>query len=193
MQASQIREAAQTEADQMLDQAQRQLDSAYQAGLDRGMQEAAARWASQALEIAANHKRVLERQSERLSQLVSAAVTRLVDEEDRSSLFRRSLRTISKLVKDVPLLTMYVHEAEREQAERAVASVLPQMSQGLSIEIIASNAVPTGTCRFESDEGVVDASLDTQITALRQAVHRAALDMLREENDATNALPADGP
>src|SRR6185436_15162682 len=138
------------------------------------------------------------RQSERLAAIVSMAVERVIEQEDRAGLFRRSLRTIVKLVKDTPMLTLRVTEADRDIAQGAVDAVKSQLSGALPIEVVTDAAMNEGGCRFESDGGVIDAGLDTQLAALRRAVARAAQQMAREsmqedaEADAT-ALEVDAP
>ena len=174
---------AQAQADELLVQAQAQFDGAWQQGFDQGTQDAAAHWASQQLQAAEVRRRTLVRQSERLSGIVSMAVERVIEQEDRSALYRRSLRTITKLVKDSALLTLRVPEADRENATRAVAELTAQLPQGTVIEVIADPQMPEGACRFESDSGVIDAGLDTQLAAIRRAVERAAREMAQAGDD----------
>jgi type III secretion protein L len=174
MEADAVLESARVEAASLVAEAQSSFEQAYKSGLDRGLHDAATQWAGQALDAAGATRRNLYRQSERLSNLVSMAVERVIDQEDRAALFRRSLRTIVKLVKSVPVLTMRVNEQDREHARRAVDTVLKQSRSTMSIEVLSDPALPPGGCRFESDDGVVDASLDTQLEALRRAVRRAA-------------------
>jgi hypothetical protein len=138
-------------------------------------------------------RRGLARQSERLSALVSMAVERIIENEDRAALFKRSLRTITRLIKDVPMLTLRVPEADRDSAQGAVDAVMSQLSAALPIEIVADAAIPEGGCRFESDRGVIDAGLDTQLAAIRRAVSRAAHQMARESEAAGDDEAADEP
>jgi type III secretion protein L len=172
---------AQTQADALIAQAQTQFDGAWQQGFDQGMQDAAAHWAAQQLQAAEARRRSLVRQSERLSGIVSMAVERVIEQEDRSALFRRSLRTITRLVKDAPMLTLRVPEADRDSAQRAVDEALAQAGTALSIEVVTDPQMPEGACRFESDGGVIDAGLDTQLAAIRRAVERAARQMAQED------------
>ena len=44
---------------------------------------------------------------------------------------------------------------------------------GMTVEVQVDAALPVGSCIFESDMGVVDASLSTQLDALRSAMARA--------------------
>ena len=172
--------AARAEAAALVAAAREQLDAAHRSGMSQGLEDAATHWAGQALAAADARRRHLFRQSERLAAIVSMAVERVIEQEDRAGLFRRSLRTIVKLVKDTPMLTLRVTEADRDIAQGAVDAVKAQLAGGLPIEVVTDAAMREGGCRFESDGGVIDAGLDTQLAALRRAVARAAQQMARE-------------
>jgi type III secretion protein L len=196
--AGELLDAARAEAAALVQDARDRLAQAHQCGMSQGLEDAAAHWAGQAMAAAESRRRHLLRQSERLAAIVSMAVERVIEQEDRAGLFRRSLRTIVKLVKDTPMLTLRVTEADRDIAQGAVDAVKAQLS-GLPIEVVTDAALNEGGCRFESDGGVIDAGLDTQLAALRRAVARAAQQMAREsmaqEDDVADAddAPVDWP
>ena len=173
-QAQQLLDAARQQADEMLAQAQAERDRAYEEGFESGRLGALARWAQQALTGAQASQRSLERQRERLGGIVSLAVERMVDGEDRQALYRRALRTVSKLVKDVPMLTLRVHSDDLDAAQKALSSVVEQHGVDVPIEVVGDEVVAEGCCRFESDQGVIDAGLLTQLNAIKRAVVRAA-------------------
>ena len=190
--------AAQAQAHALVAEADHRLAQARDSGLSQGLQDAAAQWAGQALAAADARRRQLLRQSERMATIVSMAVERVIDVEDRAGLYRRSLRTIVKLVRDTPLLTLRVTEADRVIAQGAVDAIKAQLND-LPIEVVADASMIDGGCRFESDGGVIDASLDTQLAALRRAVDRAVRQMAQDaaaeadDADAAPALPVDWP
>ena len=173
-------EAARRDAQALQEEARRRFEAARELGLQQGLEDAAAQWAGQELEAAATRRRQLERQSERLSNIVSLAVERVIEQEDRAGLYRRSLREVIKLVREAPMLTLRVATADHEDALRAVEEVLAQLPAPVPVEVVVDAALPDGGCRFESDAGVINASLDTQLAALRRAVARAAEQMAQE-------------
>jgi type III secretion protein L len=174
-QGQQLLEAARSQAQAWLALAQQELDGGYQAGLAQGSAEAANLWAEQALLNARSHQQALERQRERLGGIVAMAVERLVEQEDKQALFKRALRTIGKLIKDVPMLTLRVNEADHDAAKRALLAMVDQASGVVPIELVSDAGLAGGSCRFESDNGVIDAGLATQLAAIKRAVVRAAL------------------
>lgn len=176
--AQALLESAGLEAQAILMQAQKRFEQAYRLGRDQGMQDAAAQWATQAISEAEAQRRHLMRSSARLAGVVSMAVERVIEREDRVGLFQRSLRTILRLVKDAPMVTLRVSESDILEARRAVELMEAQTGTAVAVEVLADAALPSGACRFESDEGVVDAGLETQLAALRRAVERGARQMV---------------
>ncbi|WP_169787985.1 type III secretion system stator protein SctL [Caldimonas brevitalea] len=172
--AQELLAQARAEAEALLEDARRQQQQAHQEGLERGWEDAAAQWAEQAVRAAASNRRSLERQTERLSQIVSLAVERVIEIEDRSALYRRAFRTVSKLLKDVPMLTLRVPADDQGSARSGIDAVLRELSAELPVEVVSDAALAPGSCLFESDQGVIDAGLDTQLAAIKRAVSRAA-------------------
>ena len=181
-----------TRIDEELAAAVQAREHGHREGLKQGLEEAATQWVEDALRHAASTQEVLERQSQRLSSIVSMAVERIIEPEDRSTLFTRALRTITKLVKDVPLLTLRVPEADHDSARRAIDAVLNHVVNPPPIELVADATLRAGSCMFESDQGTVDASLSIQLAAIKRAIHRAA-DLSTAEGVPDGELVMDGP
>jgi type III secretion protein L len=174
-QGQQLLEAARSQAQTWLAQAQQQFDEGHQAGLAQGSAQAANLWTEQALLNARSNQQALKRQRDRLGGIVAMAVERLVEQEDKQALFKRALRTIGKLVKDVPMLTLRVNEADHDAAKKALLAMVDQTSGAVPIELVSDAGLAGGSCRFESDNGVIDAGLPTQLAAIKRALVRAAL------------------
>jgi type III secretion protein L len=182
--ARQLLEGTQTTCDEMLaatgSRAERLMNEAQMArqlaeaeGLRIGRAQALDEWTGRAVEQSIESRAMLERQKLRLRDIVSLCVERLVGETDRKALFSRALKTISKLVQDVPLLTLRVHESDLVAARAAVDELLAQSGSGCSIDVAGDTSLAPGACLFESDLGVIDAGLAHQLQSVRRAVARA--------------------
>jgi type III secretion protein L len=147
-------------------------------GLQQGLDEAATQWTATALREGASTQRSLMRQTRRLSQIVSLALERIIDHEDRVTLFNRALNAISKLVRDVPMATLRVSPDDLGSALTAVAAFAPCAAGRLQIEVLPDSGLGPGSCLFESDQGVIDAGLKTQLAAIQRAMDRAAQHMV---------------
>ena len=142
-------------------------------GLQIGRTEALNAWAQRAVNQAIESRAMLERQKLRLRDIVSLCVERLVGDGDRKALFARALKTISKLVQDVPMLTLRVHESDKAAAQMAVDDLLAPGGSKFPIEVVVDIGLQPGGCLFESDLGVIDAGLENQLQAIRRAVAKA--------------------
>lgn len=165
-------DAADAEAKRLRSEAQQIFAQAQMQGMSQGLRQASTEWAAKAIDAAGARRRHMNRGSERLSQVVSTAVEKIIGKEDPVKLFRRSLGTVLKLMRDAPLLTMKVHADDAQNAHAAVESLAGTLPEKLRIEVEVDPEMPRGGCRFESDEGIIDTSLQTQLDALRRALDR---------------------
>jgi type III secretion protein L len=70
-------------------------------------------------------------------------------------------------------LTLRVSPDDAEAAREGLAGVAELQTLGTTVEVQVDASLAPGSCIFESDMGVVDASLSTQLDALRAAMARA--------------------
>lgn len=166
-------------------EAQAIKDAAASEGLQIGRIEALNSWTQRTVDQAVESRAMLERQKLRLRDIVSLCVERLVGESDRKALFARALKTISKLVQDIPMLTLRVHESDVAAAQMAVDDLLAPGGSKFPIEVVVDISLSPGGCLFESDLGVIDAGLENQLQAIRRAVAKAT------QQVATTSLQAD--
>lgn len=180
-QAQALQSEARADAETLLARAQALHDQAWEAGFAKGFREASDRWAAQALQEGAARHDLLRQQVDRLSSIVATAVERIVEVEDRASLIRAAVRTVSRLVQETTLLTLRVAAEDRDAALRAISG------SPVEIEVVADAGLAPGSCLFESERGVVDAGLPTQLAAIRRAIGRAVHQVASEELDASVA------
>jgi type III secretion protein L len=174
---------AQAQAAELLAQAQAQADSLRRNAADEiealkaSVREEAERratvswherqWASaQALAdkaSAMNH---------RLAEVVTRAVQRIVEVEGRGALFQRALAQIEELTFGFHGSKLRVHGADHEAAAKCVADILAK-GRLPSLSLVIDPSLEAGSCVFESDAGILDASLQTQLDALQAAMLRA--------------------
>ncbi len=173
--AAQTVRQAEAEAQALRDDAARLRDAGYAEGYAQGHGEALDAWTQRAVEDAQQARAGLERQRERLRDIVALAVERVIQQTDRKALFARALANLSTLIQEVPLLTLRVHEADHGPAQAAVAELMAGLSAGApKVEIVRDASLMQGSCLFESDRGLVDAGLTTQLAAIRRALTKVS-------------------
>jgi type III secretion protein L len=167
---------AAVKAEQLIADAQARFDTAHQQGVAQGEQEGLRQWSARALRGAAGVQQALEKQNVRLGRIVSLAVERIVAQEDKEALYKRAIQAVNHIVKEVPLLTLRVSPGDHAAAQKAVEASAED-GRSLPIEVVADTTLALGSCVFESDQGVIDAGLETQLAAIQRAVQRASQQM----------------
>jgi type III secretion protein L len=179
---------AAVKAEQLIADAQARFDAAHQQGIAQGEQEGLRQWTARSLRGAAGAQQALDKQNARLGRIVSLAVERIVAQEDKEALYKRAIQAVNHIVKAVPLLTLRVSPGDQAAAQRAVEAVTED-GRSSPIEVLADPTLALGSCVFESDQGVIDAGLETQLAAIERAVQRAS-QQVPETADAAEAAPA---
>ena len=164
---------AQARAEAMLQDAQARIDAACEAGRAEGERQAAIAWHERQAGRAVHQADAVRGLHERMAEVVTSAVERIVQTEGRAALYQRALRSVQALSRSATALTLKVSHADFDAARDGIAAVPELQAAGLSVEVVVDPALPAGSCLFESDMGVVDASLTTQLDALRAAMSRA--------------------
>ncbi|KWD82854.1 type III secretion system stator protein SctL [Burkholderia ubonensis] len=180
--AERIAADARTRADALVSAAQREHDSAYARGYDAGRAQAIADWHAQAADSFEQERRVRDRMRERLAELVAAAVQQMVRAEDARGLFARAAETVERVVAGASYLTVRVCDADYDAAREQfglLADAWRRQGRNVPVDVVVEPRVARGTCVCESDFGTVDASLDTQLNAIRAALARALDDASR--------------
>lgn len=171
--AARIVAAARAEAEALTRDAQARIEAACDAGRAEGERQAALAWHERQAGRAVDQAEAVRGLHERLAEVVTSAVERIVQTEGRAALYQRALRSVQALSRSATALTLKVSHADFDAARDGIAAVPELQAAGLAVEVIVDPALPAGSCLFESDMGVVDASLKTQLDALRAAMSRA--------------------
>jgi type III secretion protein L len=174
--AQAILEEAQAEAARLREDAEREYKTAAERGHEAGREQGLADWYERCARSAAGQRRVQSLLRERIVDLVVDATEQIVRNVDVSALFARSAEVVERLVEGSTYLRVRVHPADEAAAAGEfdrLAALWRERGHGVAVTVIADRAVARGACLCESDLGTVDASLDTQLAALRSAVTRA--------------------
>jgi type III secretion protein L len=110
---------------------------------------------------------------EKLATIVTGAVERIVHTEERAALYQRALRSVRSFARGASTLALRVSADDHAHARAALDSLKALQTQGLHIEVSVDPALRAGSCVFESEVGILDASLQTQLDGLRAAMDRA--------------------
>ncbi|GLU34084.1 type III secretion system stator protein SctL [Trinickia caryophylli] len=173
--ASAVIATAREEAERIVAAAQAEFEArqaaGYEEGLRRAQKEYAARTYSQALLAA----KTMESMKESMAEIVVKAVRTIVGEMHPQRLYEAALARIVPLVRDEPFLVVHVAPGRKEEMQEALAAAFAGPARAQKIQIVEDAQLSAHACTVETPSGRIDASLDLQIDALRQAIRREHL------------------
>lgn len=158
-QAEQIRLDAEAAAQQM-------FDDARASGLQSGVDE----WNAVMLSSTREAHQQIRQQRERMARIVIAAVEKIVPLQDPQGIYRQVLKILSKSIQAVRYVTLRVSPEEVEYAETSLREIADGSALGRMIEVTGDERLSRGACLVESDQGIIDLSLSSQLKALRAAI-----------------------
>lgn len=184
--ASEIVERAEQEALVLIEQAQQEYADAERRGYEAGTTQAIEDWHARVAQHASEQRDMHVLLRERLAELVVMAVEQIVRSEDTGALFARSTTALDRIAEGCSYLKVRVHPDEYESAALEFGRFADERrarGRMAPVTVIADRELAPGACICESDLGMVDASLATQLAAVRAAVERA----LERETAAVSA------
>ncbi|WP_323074052.1 type III secretion system stator protein SctL [Mycetohabitans endofungorum] len=174
--AAELIHAANESAQRILEEARIKYETAAQTGYQDGEQRALSQWMERLAELSDSERRMQVRMRERLAQIVTVGVERIVQVQHGNALFERALEVVDRIVEGAAYVRILVSEADHDKAciafER-LAARWREMGRPFPLTVVADRKLPVGSCICESDFGSIDASLATQLRAMRTAITRA--------------------
>lgn len=176
--AAAVRAAAEQQAAERLRQAEAEAEAlcreAHAQGLQQGHADAAAQWHARHHDALRHRQDSLKSQREGVARLVVAAVEQMVTTEAPQARFEKALSQVGELSRGGGVATLRVHPGERAAAQEAVRHTANLREASLVIEVLADSGLPLGGCVFESDLGMLDASLEVQLAGLKRLLDAEA-------------------
>jgi type III secretion protein L len=171
-----IVENAERQAQAIIVEAQRQCREIREAAREEGYREGLGRW-NEALEraAAAGENLMTEHQAELVTLAVRLA-EKIIGEELRSrpetilGIVREALQSVRR----ERMLTIQVNPEHVETVRNRIDALARVAGVGREIQVVADPAVAPGGCVVESELGIIDAQLETQLRCLEETLLRAA-------------------
>jgi type III secretion protein L len=170
-----IIEAAEQQAQALLEEAARRKDDALEIGRRQGYREGLAEWDEVRREILRDRESLDAKYETQMVRLSVKIAEKIIGEE-----LRTRPETIVSIVQECLVgirnaqnLTIRVSSGEREEVLRQV-EVLNREVGLRNIQVIADQCVSPGGCIVESERGIIDARLETQLGRLQEILMRIA-------------------
>src|SRR5262249_31023315 len=176
MEAAQIIDEARAQASRILEDAVRQRDAIMETARRAGEEEGLRRWIAAIADADAVRDRRLAESEPELIRLAVRIAQKILGEELRTSpeavvgVARACLRGLGRQRS----LTLRVSPADADVLRRRIDVLRESGGRDRDIEVVGDSAVTVGGCIVESEYGVVDARLETQIRCMEEILLRAA-------------------
>jgi type III secretion protein L len=175
-QAEDILDEARERAAEIEEEARELHATASERGYESGREAALADWFDSAASAAEVQQRLHERMRERFAHLVMAAAEQVIGAESRAALLARATTAVETIVEQATYLKVKVHPDDLEAAQVEFGRLAERRREAgapLPLTVAADHLLTPGSCLCETDIGTADASLETQLRAMRLAVERA--------------------
>lgn len=139
-------------------------------GYEDGQEACRSEYAQKVLEVALQSVDFIESLEQTVVKVVTEAIERVIGEMDNDERIVRIVRTALSAVRNQKRVVVRVAPADEKAVVEGLAAMISR-EHGTSgfLDVIADVRLPVGSCILESELGVVDASLDTQLRALERA------------------------
>ena len=141
-------------------------DDAYRKGIARAEQEVTRRWTLAEVE----RLQLLKSMQPALAEVIVDAVCLLGKEIDRQAFFARALEVLQGSLRTLNWARLRVNPQSIPAAEKALEEFDAQSGLGKLARVIGDDSVAEDACMLESELGTIDASLSTQLQAIRGAL-----------------------
>lgn len=162
--------SAEAEATTIREEAEQLRAEAAERGRAEAMAEAETEIAERMLELVDRSVEFLSGSERRVGEIVLLCLRRVLGEFPEEDLVIRQARTALQLVRGETNVTLRVATALEQPLRERVAEILSGHADVGYITVVGDPAIATDGCRLETEVGVVDASLSSQIKALESAI-----------------------
>ncbi len=163
--AGELIAAAQAQAKAILEKAEADYQARYEAGYADGIEMGRMENAEKMMETVLASVEFIENIENTVVSVVSQSVRKIIGELDDETRIRLIVHTALNNVRGQQKVTVRV--APRD--EPVVSASLAAMTSSSYLTVVADTRLAPDSCILESDLGVVDASLKTQLAALEHA------------------------
>jgi len=171
--AREIVERARDEAKQIIEAAERQKESIAEQARQDGIAQGLAQWNEVLARTAERAEALANSWEETMLRLSVKAAEKIIGEELRAhpDAIVAIVRQVLQGTRCGRHITIQVNEADAQEARDRIDS-LKQMGAITEITIVGSSSVARGGCVVQSELGVIDARLETQLKCLEDILLR---------------------
>lgn len=167
--ANEILETAKNRAKEILENADKAYAERKEQGYLDGQMEGKLEHAEKIMETVLSSVEFIENIENTLVDIVHESIVKVIGELDENERIVRIVCTALQHVRNQQQIIIRVAPQDEKYVRSALSAMLTQRQGSGYIDIQADPRLQQGSCILESELGVIDASLDTQLKALENA------------------------
>ncbi len=163
---------AERQAQQILDQAQAAFEDERRKGYQEGLEQARLEQAEQMIETVGRRIDYFARVEGKMVDLVMEAMQKIIDDFDDRERILVTVRKVLSVVRNQKQMTLRLSPDDVETVRSQANALLADYPGVGLLDIVADTRLARGACILESEIGLVEASIDSQMLALRNAFRK---------------------
>lgn len=167
--AEEIIAVANEQADLIVSQAQAAYEAERERGYEEGKAQARLEQAEQMIENVARNVDYFGKVELRMVDLVVQAVQKIIGDFNDRERVMITVRNVLSVVRNQKQLTLRLNTQQVDIVKASMDELLAAYPGVGYIDVLADNRVKLDACILESEIGIVEASIDSQVEALRIA------------------------
>jgi type III secretion protein L len=167
-----IVEAARAEADRIMAEAKEVFESERQRGFEEGREEAKMEMVDQMMTAVSGVVEYLGTVEHDMVEVVSRAIERILGEIGDKELIVRVVKNALAAVRNEKHLTLRVAPDQVGTVKERMNEILALYPIVVDLQVVGDSRLSKTGCILESEIGVIDASLEVQLAALRKSFEK---------------------
>lgn len=173
LEGQRIIELAKHEAKLIREEAQAEFERQRAAGHQQGLETGKAEITEKIVECMSQSAAYFSKVEDVMVELVMRAVRRVLGTFDRRELVEQIVKRALETTRNEGQVTVRVAPAQAEWLKNRVETILQTFPKVQFLEVLPDARLPEDGCVLETEIGVVDATLETQLKAIEKALIRS--------------------
>lgn len=171
--ASAILAEARAEAERILKRAEEQAKVREQEGYDQGLMDGRMLMAEKMMDAVSKTVDYLTGVEDEVVRIVTKALEKILGQIDDKDLVMRVVKSCLSLARQERTVTLRVRPEDASAVKARLAEVLADHPGISFVQVEADSRLTRGGCILETEMGVVDASVDVQLEAIRRSLAKS--------------------
>ena len=170
VEAQEVIQAAKQEVERIKAEATQVYEAEKKRGYEEGLAEGKMRMAEQMMSMAAKTVDYFASVETKVVEIVTNALKRILGSVNEDELIVRVVRNALAVARNQKQVTLRVSPPQVDMLKQKVNEILADYPGITCLDVVGDSRLSKGGCILETETGIVDASVDVQVEAIRKAL-----------------------